>query len=94
MQMNLLPFIVLWILLACTVLAMVVWRKSVSSHEDDSLHVAQGPATEQISLAHKLEVIDRWGKILTVVTVVSGLALGALYVYQSWVVASNIPQGL
>ena len=36
----------------------------------------------QQEIAHKLEVIDRWGKILTVVTVVFGLILGGLWVYQ------------
>ena len=54
--MSFIPFIVLWALLALTVLALFVWRKTV----------------------------DKWGKIVTVVTVVYGLIIGALYVYQSW----------
>jgi hypothetical protein len=35
-------------------------------------------------VAQKLDLIDKWGKIVTVVTVVYGLIIGALYVYQSW----------
>ena len=70
-------------------------RKSVASNEDDSLHMMQGAAVaKQVSIAHKLEVIDKWGKILTAVTVGFGLVLGAAYTYQNWVTASNIPAGL
>ena len=37
---------------------------------------------------------NKWGKILTVIAVVSGVIIGALWVYQSYVTASNIPTGL
>jgi hypothetical protein len=43
----------------------------------------------QQEIAHKLEVVDRWGKSLTAVTVAFGLILGLLWVYQGWVAASN-----
>jgi hypothetical protein len=86
--MSFIPFIVLWALLALTVLALFVWRKTVASKEDDSLHVLDGASVEksfeQNAVAQKLDLIDKWGKIVTVVTVVYGLIIGALYVYQSW----------
>jgi hypothetical protein len=44
------------------------------------LHAA---VADQANVAHKLDVIDKWGKILTVVAVVSGLAIAAAYVYGS-----------
>jgi len=37
-----------------------------------------------MTLAHRLEMIDKWGKMLTVVVAVYGLALGAIYLYQAW----------
>jgi len=86
--MNLFPFLIVWILLAITILAMLVWRKSVARNEDEFLHLpdaASGQRSLQVSVAHKLEIIDKWGKILTVVAVVAGLILGALYVYQGWI---------
>jgi hypothetical protein len=43
-----------------------------------------------LNVAHKLEVIDKWGKILTAITVIFGLVLGALYLYQSWVAMSKM----
>jgi hypothetical protein len=94
MNFNLVPLIVLWSLLAISVIVMVVWRKMVASGEDDTLHVLQGSVAQQVTVANKLEMIDKWGKILTIVTVVSGVIIGALWVYQSYVTASNIPSGL
>ena len=88
------PFVVLWILLALTVLALFFWRKTVASKEDDNLHVLDGAdaakAAEQEAVAQKLELIDKWGKILTVVAVVYGVILGGLYVWQSWVQNSSM----
>ena len=92
MNLNLFPFVVLWSVMAIAVLALIVIRKRIASGEDDTLHVMEGDARmipHQQELAHKLEVIDRWGKSLTVVTVVFGMIVGALWVYQGWVSASN-----
>ena len=94
MPANLVPFIVLWTLLAISVAVLVVWRKSVANLEDDSLHVFQGSVAQQISVAHKLEVIDKWGKIVTAITVISGLIIGVVWMYQNWVTSSTIQTGV
>ena len=59
--------------------------RSVASNEDDSLHVLHGALTQQTTVAQKLDVIDKWGKILTVITVVFGLLIAAAYVYAQFV---------
>ena len=86
--MNLIPLAAIWGLLALTVFALFLWRKAVASHEDDALHVLDGASAQvaagQVAVAKKLEFIDRWGKIATVVAVVFGLVLGGLFVYQGW----------
>src|SRR5215467_1327553 len=87
-NLNLMPFAILWGVLALTVLTLIVIRKRIALGEDDTLHVMEGDAgriPQQQEIAHKLEVVDRWGKMLTVVTVVFGLALGALWIVQSWI---------
>jgi hypothetical protein len=92
MNLNLYPFVVVFALMAAAVIALIITRKLVASAEDDTLHVMEGDAAmipRQQAIAHKLEVIDRWGKSLTVLTIVFGLVIGALWVYQSWVTASN-----
>jgi hypothetical protein len=57
----------------------------ISREEDDSLHVMHGTLTQQTTVAQKLDAIDKWGKILTVVTVIFGLLLAAAYVYSQFV---------
>jgi hypothetical protein len=59
-------------------------RKVVAAKEDDQLHVLHGATAQQSSVAAKLDVIDKWGKILTVIAVVFGLVIGALYVISSF----------
>jgi len=84
----------LWALLAATVLALIVWRKTVSRNEDDQLHVLQtAAATQQAEVAHKLEVIDKWGKIVTAVTVAYGVLIAGLFIYQTWMQSSTTVPG-
>jgi hypothetical protein len=86
------PFLVLWSLLAAGVLALFFWRKSVSRDEDDNIHMLHNDAAlpVQVAVAHKLDVIDKWGKILTVITVVAGLLIAAAYVYNSFSSGSSL----
>jgi len=84
----------LWALLAASVLALIVWRKSVARNEDDQLHVMQvAAAAQQAEVAHKLEVIDKWGKIVTAVTVAYGVLIAGLFIYQTWVQTSTTVPG-
>ena len=86
--------IALWALLAVSVIVMIVWRKTVARNEDDQLHVMQTAAvTQQAEVAHKLEVIDKWGKIVTAVTIAYGVLIAALFIYQTWVQTSTTIQG-
>jgi hypothetical protein len=90
MNLDLRPFFVLWGVLAVAVLVLVGWRKAVSSHEDDSLHVMQGDVVpQQMATANKLDHIDKWGKMLTVITVAFGLVLAVIYMIQGWLQSST-----
>ena len=92
MNINLIPFGASWVALACAVLILAVYRHRLSSHEDDTLHVTDAQAsqiTQQAMTAHRLAVIDRWGKLLTLIGAIYGLLLGAVYFYQYWVQSSQ-----
>jgi hypothetical protein len=95
MSTNFVPFLVLWGLMALSVLAMIIWRRQVASGEDDSLHVmdAETAVPQQLAMAHKLETIDKWGKTLTILTVVVGIVIAGVYFYQMWVSTSTTIQG-
>jgi heme/copper-type cytochrome/quinol oxidase subunit 2 len=89
MNVNLLPYAVFWGALAIVVVFLIIYRKSVSSHEDASIHLEGTMPTEQVALAHRLASIDRWGKMLTIVVAVYGVALAAIYLYQIWNTVPN-----
>jgi hypothetical protein len=90
MNTILFPLLVVWVVLALGVLTLFLWRQAVARNEDDSLHVMHGALTQQTSLSQKLDVIDKWGKILTVITVVLGLLLAAGYVYGQFAGRSSL----
>ena len=79
---------VVWCILAVAVLSMAGYRKLVANHEDDLVHLGDGDArliSNQRNVGERLSSIDKWGKILTIVTVVFGVVLGSIYLYQGWV---------
>lgn len=86
--MHLLPYVIAWGVLAVIVVLLALYRRTIASHEDDSLHVSDpggAVVAQQALLARRLERIDRWGKILTVIALVAGLALAGAYLYHGWV---------
>jgi len=85
MNFSLRPLIIVWIVLALVVLALFIWRKMVASKEDDNIHVMSAANTDQTVIASKLEVIDKWGKIATVIALVFGLIVAFIYVYTYFV---------
>jgi hypothetical protein len=87
-NIHLLPYAVSWGVLAIVVLTLILYRRSITSHEDDSIHLEGSGPAEQVALAHRLNVVDSWGKALTVLTVVFGLVLAGIYMYQVW---TNVP---
>jgi hypothetical protein len=92
MNINLAPFLALGAVLVISVICMIIWRQVIARREDDTLHVTHGGSavSQQMDVAHRLDVIDKWGKTLTIVTVVYCLIVGAIFVYQQWVRASNL----
>ncbi len=82
--MNLMPFIVSWAVLATAVLVLAFYRRMVANKEDDYLHVENDVTAQQIAVAKKLEAIDKWGKILTVIAGVYGLIIIGMFLYNGW----------
>lgn len=91
MNIDLMPFLIGGAVLAAVVIAMAVWRMAASSREDDSIHVLEEASVVQgqAAFASRIATIDKWGKALTVVAVLYGLAVGALYFYQVWMKSSS-----
>ena len=89
MHINFTPWMILWAALALAVLVMAGYRKIVSVREDERLHLVNpSESARQLAIFHKLERIDKWGKLLTVVAAIYGLLLAIAYTYQTWVQAT------
>lgn len=92
--MNLTFYLVTWIPLAVVVGVLAIYRNMMASHEDETIHVLDGDTPQiaaQVKLSHKLEAIERWGKILTVIVVIYGLSIAAMYLYYVWQQGAKLP---
>ena len=81
---NLGVFVAIWAVLASGVLLLAFYRLLVDKREYTVLHVRRSELSlipHQVVRSEKLSVIDRWGKIMTSVAVVYGLALAMGYLY-------------
>jgi len=89
MHINFTPWMILWAALALAVLVMAGYRKIASVREDETLHLVNpSESARQLAIFHKLERIDKWGRLLTVVAAIYGLLLVLGYTYQTWVQAT------
>ena len=85
--MSFTPYVVTLMFLALVVLGLALYRKLITMGEDGFIHISETGSKmipHQIALAHKLDVVERWGKSLTVVTLVAGLLLASIYLSQVW----------
>ena len=78
--MNLTFVVFIWAVLGIVTLALAIYRGAFAAHrEEDVVHLGPGEEREipkQAALARRMDAIDRWGKILTIIVVVMGLGLG------------------
>ena len=92
--MNLVPYLATWIPLAVIVFVLAIYRNMMASHEDESIHVLDGDApavASQVKLSRRLELIERWGKALTIVVVLYGLGIAGMYLYYIWQQGAKLP---
>jgi hypothetical protein len=93
MSERLLPLFVIWAAVALVVIGLAVYRWVLGLHEDDSIHIGDAShEREQGVLAARMGTVDRWGKALTLVVAVGGLALGTAVLYSAWVAGNTIRQ--
>lgn len=92
-MLTLATLVSVWAGLFLIVATLAAVRKWVSRREDDTVHLAEGEVAmvrNQASVATILNRVDRWGKILTVIVLLYGLAIVARVVYMGWIESSQI----
>jgi len=87
MLSNLSLYFWAWVALTLGVAALALSRVYVAREEVDSLYLREGesPAVlRQAVLAHRLNTIDTWGKLLQILAVTYGRAIVCGAVYGTW----------
>jgi hypothetical protein len=82
-----LPHIVAWAVLTTVVVFLAIYRRKIGSTVDERLHVLDSDVAVvpvQAAVARKLAVVDRWGKILTVVVILYLLGIAVTYLYMAY----------
>ncbi len=85
MTLNLL--IASWSVLMAALIALFLYRRQVGRREDDFVHLSAADAqvlTDQASMAQRLDVLDRWMRILFIVVIAFSLLVVAAYLYNVW----------
>jgi uncharacterized membrane protein len=80
-----LPYIISWAVLATIVACLAFYRRKIRTKSDEILHVLDAEASQvstQEIVAKKLSKVDFWGKTLTVLVVLYGLAIVGMYFYR------------
>lgn len=84
---NIIPMTIPWVILTIVVIALAFYKKSLDSHVDEHLHIdAQEDrmVQAQVAQAKRSEMVEMWGKILTVVVFLYGLGIVGMIAYHQW----------
>ncbi len=75
-----------WLVLVIAYVVLAIYRKQVEKEEFDNLHVMADAnlISKEESMAHRMDVLDRWAKVLVSVIIVYGLIIAGAYMYQAW----------
>ena len=76
-----------WIGVAVLAIASWIWAMVASYREDDTVHLAAGEEMEiekQVRNEQRMKMIERWRMTLSVSTVVGGMLVLAIYIYQGF----------
>ena len=85
--MTLIPLVALEIAVGLATIALALYRKFLSMHEETLIHLGPGEEREipkQADIARRLRHIDRWGETLTVLTAAGGILLAAAYLVRAF----------
>lgn len=82
MSFNLLVWI--WVALVVTVLALAIYRNLAGIHGDEHFHILGAEVKKETITLRRIEAIERWGQLLTVLAVIYGLVLAGTYLYETY----------
>lgn len=93
--MNMQLLVGLWVAIFAAYATVSFFRWNLGKREDDSLHVSDAErqlVAAQTSIAHKLDVLDRWKTALLVLIILFALLIGGMQVWNVWHASATTPQ--
>lgn len=90
---NIIQMTIPWVVLTLIVIALAIYKKSLDSHADESLHIGSEEdklVKAQLAQSHRSELAERWGKILTIVVFLYGIWIVGLIAYHQWQVSTTV----
>ena len=82
--MSLYPFLYLWLVLDAVILVLFAYRAKLSRGEERVVNLSHGTSNSQVVLAQKLTQIEKMSRILAIIAVVYGVALGVAAIVQAF----------
>ena len=92
MPENIIQMTIPWVVLTLIVIALAIYKKSLDSHVDESLHIDAEEdklVKAQVAQSRRSALVERWGKILTVVVFLYGLGIVGMIAYHEWQIGTT-----
>ena len=83
--MNLTLHLASWAGVATVLVFLALYRRRIYMKSDEVLHVLDAEAplvSNQEVVGKRLEKIDLWGKVLTILVVLYGVGIAGMYLYS------------
>lgn len=93
MPANVMPLAISWAVLTLIVIALAIYKKRLDGHIDEHIHVStaeEGVIKETVAETHRSELVEKWGKALTVIVFLYGLLIVGMLAYHQWVISSTV----
>lgn len=84
---NIIQMAIPWVVLTLITIGLAIYKKSLDSHTDESLHIGAGEdqlVKAQLAQSHRSDLAERWGKILTIVVFLYGIVIVGMIAYHQW----------
>ena len=84
---TLFVLLVVWGVLTAALIALLIYRGTLTMHEDDQLFLGESEshmAQEQVEIMAKVNKLGPLVKVLGTVSAVMFLGIASVYVYQGW----------
>ena len=92
MPIDLMPWLILWAIVTTVVVILAVWRVVGGLHDIGSIHLGRTGDKEterETRFSRKLDRVERWGQVLTVLSAILIAGIGVAWLYNGWLITSK-----